>query len=207
MRIDVRFKIDHAGNGRLGNHHVVQRFVEAIGRSPRTSSQSSMRRGAMRCSPRRARSSSGKSRSNVMAVRKPRPPRFTATEESHGHRSLAPPTEVSRHRPAQSRAACLQERRAAPDRRPCPGRRQFRDRSGSNLTALEPGDQLRTMVEACGMPGFEMMPTATIFGIVASMCGIKEELPVAFGPEYRTRVISVRKPRLRTATSTRSQAI
>ena len=44
---------------------------------PRTTSAVISLRLAMRCSPRRARSSSGYSSSTVMAVRKPRPPRFT----------------------------------------------------------------------------------------------------------------------------------
>src|SRR5947199_10749946 len=36
------------------------------------------------------------------------------------------------------------------------------------------------MAGACGMPGLEMMPTEL-------MAGIKQELPIAFRSEYRTR--------------------
>src|ERR1019366_9241521 len=130
---------------------------------------------AMRCSPRRARSSSGKTSSTVMAVRKPRPPRFTGNR-GISRRPMAraaessvpsPPSTINMSQVSGTRSRV---RPAIPpaDMPVSPSMRTVMPRWRSHSISLG------TKSAAAAEFGLDMMPTVL-------MTGIEEKLLVPFG--------------------------
>src|SRR5271169_4732002 len=142
---------------------------------PRTTSAVMSLRLAMRCSPRRARSSSGYNSSTVMAVRKPSPPRFTG-KRGISRRPMARAAESSVPSPpstitmSQVSVTCSRLRPATPPAYMpvCSSMRTVMPRLFSHSISLG------TRLPAAGEFGLEMMPTVL-------MTGIEEKLLVPFG--------------------------
>src|SRR5947209_7533755 len=132
----------------------------------------------MRCSARRARCSSGKSSSTVMAVRNPRPPRFTG-KSGISRRPMARAAESSVPSPPST---TMRSQPSGTDSRGRPGTPAY-SAEFSSMRALMPralshSSTLGTSSRAPSEPGLETIPTVL-------MMGIKEELLVSFRAENR----------------------
>ena len=120
----------------------------------------------MRCSPRKARSRSGNSESIVMAVRNPRPPRFTGNNGTSrppmaraAESSVpSPPSTITRSAPSGTSSRGSRAVGTGVLRR-------LVIEADRDVAVASQRISFGTSSAAAGTPGFEMMPTVLMSGI------------------------------------------